>query len=384
MSCLFIRNGSFEKSLLRYSYTPSQHHKKMPSSVSGLSTLPRYSFTADYSEGAHPQLLEALVRSNSTQQVPYGNDEYSNEARQLIRASLSATEDEVAVHFVPSGTSANIICIASCLRPYEAVLTVDSGHITIKEAGAIEATGHKMIIAPGVNGKMTAENLEKAVRQNQSFPHMAKPRLVYITNATELGTIYTKQELESINDVCKSWNLLLHMDGARIGAALSAESNDLKMRDLVDLIDIFSIGGTKMGALLGEAIVVRSHIAEGFAFHIKQHGALLAKGRIIGAQFIELFREALFFKIAAHANKMAKRISDNFEELGYQLSAKTETNQVFVILPETLIQRLEERFIFVIWEHLDRQQAVVRIVTSWATSASAVDDFNAWVGKQTA
>ena len=352
---------------------------KMPASLPEIEALPRYSFTDDYSEGAHPQLLEALIRANSTQQISYGNDEYSNEARQLIREKLSATEDEVAIHFAPTGTAANLICIASCLRPYEAVLTIDSGHIASKETGAIEATGHKMIIVPGVNGKMTAENLEKAVRQNQFFPHMAKPRLVYISNATEIGTIYTKRELEGISAVCKRWNLLLHMDGARIGVAMSARSNDLTMRDLVHLIDIFSIGGTKMGALLGEAIVVRNNIAEGFAFHLKQHGALLAKGRIMGAQFAELFREGLFFKLSTHANKMAEMISDNVQDLGYQLSAKTETNQVFVRLPENVVQQLEERFSFYIWEHLDDKQAVVRIVTSWATSASAVEDFNALV-----
>lgn len=355
----------------------------MPGYFSETKAPPQYSFTDDYSEGAHPRLLEALVRTNSTQQVSYGNDEHSNEARQLIRAKLSATEDEVAIHFVPSGTSANLICIASCLRPFEAVLTVDSGHVVSKEAGAIEATGHKMIIVPGVGGKMTPENLERAVRQNQFFPHMAKPRLVYISNATELGTIYTKRELESLSAVCKRWNLLLHMDGARIGVALSAPSNDLTLRDLVDLTDIFWIGGTKMGALLGEAIVVRKPLAEDFSFFLKQHGALLAKGRVIGVQFAELFRENLFFELAANANKMAQMISDNFQELGYQLSAKTETNQVFVTLPESLVKRLEERFGFYIWERLEDQQAVVRIVTSWATNTLSVDNFNACVRQWT-
>lgn len=352
---------------------------KMPTSLPESKALSPYSFTDDYSEGAYPQLFEALMRANSGQQVSYGNDEYSNEARRLIRAKLSATEDEVVIHFVPTGTCANLLCIASCLRPYEAVLTVDSGHVVSKEAGAIEATGHKMILVPGVNGKMTPENLERAVRQNQFFPHMAKPRLVYISNATEFGTIYTKRELENISAVCRRWNLLLHMDGARIGVALSAPSNDLTPRDLVDLIDIFWIGGTKMGALFGEAIVVRNHIAEGFAFHVKQQGALLAKGRVLGVQFAELFREDLFYELSAHANKMAARISDNFEKLGYQLPAKTETNQVFVTLPGSLVQRLEERFRFYVWEHLEDQRAVVRIVTSWATSTSAVDGFNAWV-----
>lgn len=355
----------------------------MPTSLPESKAMSPYRFTDDYSEGAHPQLLEALIKANSGQQVSYGNDEYSNEARRLIRAKLSTTEDEVAIHFVPTGTCANLLCIASCLRPYEAVLTVDSGHVVSKEAGAIEATGHKMILVPGVNGKMTPENLERAVHKNQFFPHMAKPRLVYISNATEIGTIYTKRELESISAACKNWNLLLHMDGARIGVALSAPSNDLTPRDLVNLIDIFWIGGTKMGALLGEAIVVRNHITEGFAFHVKQHGALLAKGRALGAQFVELFREDLFFELSAHANKMAARISGNFEKLGYQLSAKAETNQVFVTLPGSLVQRLEERFRFYVWEHLENQRAVVRIVTSWATSKSAVDEFNAWVQQWT-
>lgn len=345
-----------------------------------MEALPRYSFSDDYSEGAHPQVLDAVVHANGKQQVAYGNDEYSNEARRLIRAKLSATEDEVAIHFVPTGTAANLICIASCLRPYEAVVTADSGHITCKEAGAIEATGHKLITVAGVNGKLTAANLEKAVRQNQAFPHMAKPRLVYISNATETGTIYTKNELESIRAVCNAWNLLLHMDGARIGVALSAQANDFTLRDIVDLVDIFWMSGTKMGALFGEAVVVRNHISEGFAFHIKQHGALMAKGRVMGAQFAELFRGDLYFQMSAHANSMAKRVSDHFEQLGYPLFAATYTNQVFAILPQHVVDRLQERFSFYIWEQLD-DRAVIRIVTSWATSPSAVDDFNASLKK---
>lgn len=342
--------------------------------------LPRYSFSDDYSEGAHPQVLEAVVNANVKQQVAYGNDEHSDEARRLIRAKLSATEDEVAVHFVPTGTAANLICIASCLRPYEAVVTVDTGHITCKEAGAIEATGHKLIPVSGVQGKLTAANLEKAVRQNQAFPHMAKPRLVYISNATETGTIYTKAELQSIRGVCNDWNLLLHMDGARIGVALSALENDVTPRDLVDLVDIFWMSGTKMGALFGEAVVVRRHIAEGFAFYIKQHGALMAKGRVMGAQFAELFRGDLYFQLSANANSMARRISDHFELLGYPLFATTYTNQVFAILPQRVVDRLQERFSFYIWEQFD-DRAVIRIVTSWATSPSAVDDFNAYLQK---
>ncbi|KAF9888471.1 hypothetical protein FE257_008578 [Aspergillus nanangensis] len=355
----------------------------MPSSCIDTELVPQYSFLDDYSEGAHPQLLEALLHTNATQQMSYGNDEFCNEARQYIRSQLCASDDEVSIHFVPSGTSANLICIASCLRPYEAVLTVDSGHIVCKEAGAIEATGHKTILVPGVRGKMVPANLERVVRQNQFFPHSAKPRLVYISNATELGTIYSKQELVELSATCRQLGLLLLMDGARIGVALSAPSSDVTMRDLVDLTDIFWIGGTKMGALLGEAIVVRSHLAEDFVFHLKQHGALLAKGRVMGVQFRELFRDNLFFQLARHANEMAQRISANFEKLGYELAATTDTNQVFVVLPEPLIHRLEERFRFYIWERLEDGSCVVRIVTSWATEGLQVDKFNGWVEQWT-
>ncbi|EAW12066.1 threonine aldolase family protein [Aspergillus clavatus NRRL 1] len=356
----------------------------MPASDVSVSELPpRYNFIDDYSEGAHPLLLEALLRTNATQQLSYGTDEYSNDARRLIREKLNATDDEVAIHFVPSGTSANLISIASCLRPYEAVMAVESGHIVSKEAGAIEATGHKMILVPGVNGKMTPSNLERVFQQNQFFPHMAKPRLVYISNATELGTIYTKAELTALSVVCKRLGLLILVDGARLGVALSAPRNDLTLRDLVDLTDIFWIGGTKMGALLGEAIVVKQHLADGFVFHLKQHGALLAKSRLMGIQFAELFRGNLFFDLAAHANTMAEKISTSFEKLGYALAAETETNQVFAVLPERLVRRLQDRFGFYVWEKRDDGNSIVRIVTSWATDALQVDKFNSWVQQWT-
>ncbi|KAE8148348.1 pyridoxal phosphate-dependent transferase [Aspergillus avenaceus] len=351
----------------------------MPATCTDTEVMPQYSFTDDYSEGAHPLLMDALLRSNTTQQLTYGNDEYCAEAKRLIREKLQAGEEEVAIHFVPSGTSANLISITSCLRSYEAVLTVETGHIVSMEAGAIEATGHKTILVPGVRGKMTPENLENTVRQHKFFPHNAKPRLVYISNATELGTIYTKRELQALSAVCKSLNLLLFVDGARMGVALSAPANDLTPRDMVDLTDIFWIGGTKMGALLGEAIVVRNHLAEDFVFHLKQHGALLAKARIMGAQFAELFRENLYFDLATHANEMAQRISAHFEQLGYQLAAPTETNQVFIALPMGLITRLQERFRFYIWKPVDEETAIIRLVTSWATDSLEVDKFNAWV-----
>ncbi|KAL4914010.1 pyridoxal phosphate-dependent transferase [Aspergillus aurantiobrunneus] len=330
-----------------------------------------YSFLDDYSEGAHPRLLEALLRTNTTQQTGYGSDEYTREARSLLLSQMQATDDEVAIHFVPSGTAANLIAIASCLRPYEAVLAVQTGHIIDKEAGAIEATGHKIIAVPGDRGKMTPASLEAVLDQNTFFPHMAKPRLVYISNATELGTIYSKQELQSLCDTCRRRDLLLLVDGARLGVALTAAGNDVTLRDLVDSTDIFWIGGTKMGALLGEAIVVRRALAEGFEFHMKQRGALLGKSRVLGVQFHELFRDGLYFELARHANAMASRIAAQFERKGWQLAARTETNQVFVVVADALRAGLEDRIRVYAWERR-RNATVIRIVTSWATLESEV------------
>ncbi|KAL4778074.1 PLP-dependent transferase [Aspergillus varians] len=310
-----------------------------------------YSFLDDYSEGAHPRLLEALLRTNTSQQTGYGSDEYTREARQLLLSQLQATEQDVAIHFVPSGTAANLISIASCLRPFEAVLAVQTGHIIDKEAGAIEATGHRIIPVPGVRGKMTPENLEVVLDQNTFFPHMAKPRLVYISTATELGTIYSKRELTALSDTCRRRDLLLLVDGARLGVALAAEANDVTLRDLVDYTDIFWIGGTKMGALLGEAIVVQRVLAEGFEFHLKQRGALLGKSRVLGVQFSELFRgDGLFLELARHANAMARRIATAFVRRGWQLAEETETNQVFVVVEDEMLHQLEERIRFYPWE----------------------------------
>lgn len=353
----------------------------MPISESdaGESSL-KYSFMDDYSEGAHPQILDSLLRNNHTQQTSYGKDHFCDKARKAIRHHLGCSEGEVDIHFVPSGTSANLISIASCLRPYEAVIAVDSGHIVSKEAGAIEATGHKIIQVPAVNGKMTPANLEKAFQQNQFAPHMAKPRLVYISNASEVGTVYTKSELCQISETCRRLKLLLLMDGARIGAALSSHKNDMSWRDIVDFTDIFWIGGTKLGALLGEAIVIKNpRIAEDFIYHIKQHGALLAKGRVIGIQFSELFGSNLFLELGAHANAMAQRISTHLTELGFTLCAETETNQVFAKLPLALVNHLQNKFYFYIWEETGDGCAVVRFVTSWATEAMQVDKLNACI-----
>ena len=338
----------------------------------------RYSFLDDYSEGAHPVILEALSETNMVQQTAYGDDAYSQQARALIRQHMGDVNPDV--WFVASGTLANILAISSALRSHEAVIAPATGHIVVRETGAIEATGHKIITVPPVDGKLTPDSIESALKANAHVPHMAKPRLVYLSNATEAGTLYTKNELGAISRLCKDRGLLLLLDGARLGAALSAEKNDLTLADIAELTDTFWIGGTKVGALLGEAIVIPNpQLREEFRFHIKQRGALLAKGRVLGLQFLALFRDRLYFDLARHANDMAQRLSSKISKAGYRFAAETETNQLFPILPNVLIEKLKDHFDFYVWEPHDESSSVIRLVTSWATQEMQVDAFAARV-----
>lgn len=335
-----------------------------------------YSFLDDYSEGAHPNILNTLMASNNSQHAAYGEDSFSITAKQRIARHLGQ-HFKGDIHLVASGTIANIITIASCLRPHEAVIAVHSGHIVMREAGAIEATGHKLITVPADNGKLTPSNIEQALANNAHFPHMAKPKLLYISNATEIGTIYRLAELTAIHNIAKKHNLIVLLDGARLGAALSSHKNDVSLSDLSRLVDIFWIGGTKSGALLGEAIVVSNPLlAEDFAFHIKQRGGMLAKGRLLGIQFQELFNEEnLFFTVAQHANAMSAKLAAGILAHGHSLDADTETNQVFAILPNAVIATLQKEFSFYVWSKTDDHYSVVRLVTSWATDEQQVDRF---------
>ncbi|MED7788980.1 aminotransferase class I/II-fold pyridoxal phosphate-dependent enzyme [Francisella sp. 19X1-34] len=334
----------------------------------------KYSFMDDYSEGCHPNILRVLNDTNHIQQIAYGNDEYSYHAKKLISKHFS--KDNVAIHFVAGGTLANLICISSILKPYEAVISASSGHIALREAGAIEATGHKIISVNSENGKLTSNDIKEVLKNNSHAPHMAKPKLVYISNSTELGTIYTKAELQALSKVCKHNNLLLFIDGARLGVALTAKNNDLILADIVEFADIFWIGGTKTGILFGEAIVIPNKIlAEEFDFNIKQRGALLAKGRVLGLQFRELFSNNLFFELASHANKMAEKLSQGITDSGFKLLQPTQSNQIFAIFPNTLIKTLQEQFTFFIMNEIDEQSSMVRLVTSWATIEEKVDSF---------
>ncbi|KAI1323226.1 putative threonine aldolase [Xylariaceae sp. FL0255] len=346
--------------------------------MSSEETMAKYSFNNDYSEGAHPKIIEALTLTNLSQQKAYGFDEYCEKARTSIRKLIGDADNKAEIYFSPGGTGANLLAIAGHLRPHEAIISADSGHIVSKEGGAIEATGHQVLSAPGVDGKLTPEIIQRLYSESVKFPFQPKPKMVFVANATELGTVYTKAELSSIATVCKTLNLLLLLDGARLGAALASEKNDMSFKDIYDLTDVFWIGGTKNGALLGEAVVIKDPtFGADFPFHMKQRGQLLAKGRVIGVQFSTLFDEDgdLFLSLARHANAMATEISIALVKSGFSLWAGTESNQIFPILPPTLVQQLQKDFEFFVWYRMPNGFLVVRLLTSWATEHAQVIRF---------
>lgn len=332
-----------------------------------------YSFKNDYSEGAHINILKALMDSNLEQQNGYGLDEYCEKAINLIRNKVN--NEKVDVHFVSGGTQANLIIISSILRPYESVIAASTGHINVHETGAIEATGHKINTINTLDGKVTVEGI-KEILDAHSDEHMVKPRLVFISNSTELGTIYKKEELEKLSSFCKENNLYLHLDGARLGSSLVSKYNDLTLEDITNLVDIFYIGGTKNGALLGEAIVIRNeNLKNNFRYHIKQKGAMIAKGKLLGIQFLELFKDDLYYSLAKHANDMAFKISDALCDLGCEFLTKPESNQLFPILENEFIEKLSEMYGFNIECKIDDKKSAIRLVTSWATNEDAVEEF---------
>lgn len=331
-----------------------------------------YSFRNDYSEGAHPEVLQALIDTNLTQTCGYGMDPICEETRDLIR-SICKTPD-ADVHFLVGGTQTNTIVIDSLLRPYEAVIAAHTGHVNVHETGAIEATGHKVCTAVSPDGKLTPEMVDSVVKAHPD-EHMVLPRLVYISNTTETGTIYTKAELTALHDYCKANNLYLFLDGARLGSALASPANDLTLPEIAALVDVFYIGGTKNGALFGECVVMNVP-NEHFRWHIKQRGAMLAKGRLLGVQFRALFENDLYTKIAAHANTMAFRLRDGMMELGYSFPVPSFSNQQFADMPNTVISRLNEMgYEFELNGTIDEDHTSVRFVTSWATPESAIDQF---------
>jgi len=339
----------------------------------------KYSFQNDYSEGAHPRILAALTQTNQVQSAGYGEDTYSLEAAESIRRAIGNPEADV--HFISGGTQTNLILLSSFLRPFESVIAVESGHICVHETGSIESTGHKVHTVRGVDGKVTVPEIEAVVEEHY-FEHMVRPRAVYISQSTEVGTIYSASELRALSAACKRLNLILYLDGARLGSALTSDSADITLPELASLVDAFYIGGTKNGALLGEALVINNPLLKpDFRYMIKQKGALLAKGRVIGIQFLELFRDTLYFDLACHANQMAERLTTGLTRLGYRFLTPSPTNQIFPILPNAVMQPLSELYCFYEWSKVDAQHTSVRLVTSWATPVEAVDEFLADVAR---
>lgn len=332
-----------------------------------------YSFRDDYSEGAHHSILEALIKSNMDQELGYGNDSHSLKAKELIKRHIDNQDSKI--HLIAGGTQTNLIAISSFLRPHEACIAVESGHIATHETGAIEATGHKVITVATSNGKISTSQIEGVIN-GHTDEHMVKPKLVYISNPTEIGTTYSGKEMQDIFDFCKKNNLILYVDGARLGSAIIGENGNLSMKDFGKYTDAFFIGGTKNGALIGEALVINTEsLNEDFRFFIKQKGALTAKGRILGIQFEELFRDKLYYDLAKHGCLMAQKLQNAIESKGYTLLAKTRTNQIFPIFSDEKIEQLKKDFDFHIWESQGDGNSVIRLVCSWATKETEVDKF---------
>lgn len=332
-----------------------------------------YSFKNDYSEGAHERILNALVETNYEQTDGYGTDCYTEKAKELLKKKICC--EDVDIHLLVGGTQVNLTALSAFLRPHQAVIGADTSHINCHETGAIEATGHKVITVKTDDGKLTPVMIQKVVDAHTD-EHMVQPKLVYISDSTELGTLYTKSELKDLHKCCNKNNLLLYLDGARLGSAIMAEENDLMLEDIANLVDAFYIGGTKNGALFGEAFVICNNaLKEDFRYFIKQKGGLLAKGRLLGIQFEELFKDDLYFELAQHANKMAILLKDALKEKGYEFLTNSSTNQQFPILSNDVMERLSEKYSFNVERIIDEKNTAIRLVTSWATKEEAILEF---------
>lgn len=332
-----------------------------------------YSFKNDYSEGAHLRILNALIETNLEQTDGYSTDYHTKKAIDLLRKKMDC--EDVEIHLLVGGTQVNLTAISAFLRPHQATIGADTCHINCHETGAIESTGHKVITMKTDDGKLTPYLIQKVVDAHTD-EHMVQPKLVYISDSTELGTLYKKSELEELHKCCKKNNLLLYLDGARLGTALVSEENDLTLSDIAKLVDAFYIGGTKNGALFGEALVICNNVLkEDFRYFIKQKGGLLAKGRLLGIQFEELFKDDLYFDIARHANNMAILLKNALKEKGYEFLTNSTTNQQFPILPNNIIKKLGGKYSFNFERVIDNEKTAIRLVTSWATNEENVLEF---------
>ncbi|WP_191014524.1 threonine aldolase family protein [Treponema zioleckii] len=334
------------------------------------------SFESDYIEGAHPQILKRLAETNMEALSGYGADEYTSSAKNKIAAACACPEAQIA--FITGGTQTNQLVIDTMLHPYEGVVSVQTGHVSVHEAGAIEYTGHKVLPLPAHNGKMDADELEQFIKDfyaDGNHEHMVFPGIVYISHPTEYGTLYTKAELTKLSEVCRKYGIPLFMDGARLGYALESLHTDVTLKDIASLCDVFYIGGTKVGALCGEAVVfTKKNMPNHFENLTKKHGALVAKGRLLGIQFDTLFTDDLYFKISRNAIERAEELKAIFIERNYQFFIDSPTNQQFVILENTKMQELQKNVKFSFWEKYDDSHTVVRFATSWATTKEKIEE----------
>lgn len=334
-----------------------------------------YQFQCDYNQGAHPRIMERLLATNLEQTVGYGEDHYCAAAREAIRTAIGRTD--VDVHFLVGGTQANATVISSILRPYQGVLCASTGHINVHETGAIEHGGHKVLAVNAKDGLLEAEQIRKAMELHYAEDgpeHTVQPGMVYISFSSELGTVYTLQQLREISSACTEYGLPLFIDGARMGYGLASEGCDVTLQDIAELADVFYLGGTKQGALFGEAVViVNDALKKDFRYFIKQNGGMLAKGRLLGLQFLTLFEDGLYFRISQHAVRQALRIRDAFESKGFEMLVHSPSNQQFPILDNDTMSRLAENFLFSVWQKIDESHTAVRFCTSWATDEKAVD-----------
>lgn len=333
------------------------------------------SFSCDYMEGAHPQILKCLMETNLVKTPGYGLDDYSKSAKEKIRDACKAPDAEV--FFLVGGTQTNVTMIDAILKSYEGVIAADTGHVSVHEAGAIEFGGHKVLTLPHHNGKINVRQIETLLDDYQNDAnrdHMVMPGMVYLSHPTEYGTLYSKAELREISALCRSRNIPLYLDGARLAYALACPQNEITLADIAELCDAFYIGGTKCGALFGEAVVIPK---AGWLPHlftiIKQHGALLAKGRMLGIQFDELFTDYLYGRVGVPAIQAADRIRQILIQKGYTLCFDSPTNQVFCIIENTEMEQLAEKVEFGFWEKYDDSHTIIRFATSWATKMEDVE-----------
>ncbi len=332
-------------------------------------------FECDYLEGAHPQILQRLAETNDEKNPGYGSDRFCEEAKTKIRQACQCPEADI--YFLVGGTQTNATVIDALLQKYEGVIAAQTGHVNVHEAGAIEYTGHKVMTVPSYQGKMKASDVKMLLEgfwSDPSHDHMVFPGMVYLSHPTEYGTLYTRQELQAIAQVCHEYEIPLYLDGARLGYGLMSKNTDLTLPVIAEICDAFYIGGTKVGALCGEAVVfTKKNTPKHFMTIVKQHGAMLAKGRLLGVQFDTLFTDDLYFHISAHATRMAEKLKAGFKERGFAFYLDSPTNQQFIILSKDEIAWLSEKVSFDFWDPVDEEHQVVRFATSWATKEEDID-----------